>query len=167
MHALHAEALMQRIPMTPEGHSQLQAELKNKKEVERPQIVLDIEEARAHGDISENSEFEDAKHRQSLCQGRILDIESKLAAAEVIDIKKIEASDRVIFGTTVHIEDLETEEALTYRLVGSDEADVKAGLISVTSPLGRALIGSEIGDEVAFQAPGGKRHFAISNVEYI
>ena len=157
---------MQRVPMTPAGYAALAAELKYNKETLRLQIVRDIEEARAHGDISENSEFEDAKHRQSLCEGRIRELEGKLAAAEVIDVSRLAPSDRVIFGVTVVVEDLDSGETATYRIVGTDEADVKQGLISVTSPLGRALVGKETGDEVKFEAPGGQRRFAISEVLY-
>ena len=158
---------MQRHPMTPEGHKKLSATLKHLKEVVRPQIVKDIEEARAHGDLSENSEYEDAKERQSLTEGRVRDIESKLAASEIIDVTKLEASDRVVFGTTVCLEDLETEEECKYRIVGEDESDVKQGLISVLSPIARALIGREIDDEVTVRAPGGDRKFVITDVLYV
>ncbi len=158
---------MQRHPMTPEGHKKLTATLKHLKEVVRPQIVRDIEEARAHGDLSENSEYEDAKERQSLTEGRVRDLESKLAASEIIDVTKLEASDRVVFGTTVCLEDLETEEESRYRIVGEDESDVKEGLISVVSPIARALIGREVDDEVTVRAPGGVRRFLITEVLYI
>ena len=158
---------MQRHPMTPEGHKKLTATLKHLKEVVRPQIVKDIEEARAHGDLSENSEYEDAKERQSLTEGRVRDLESKLAASEIIDVTKLEASDRVVFGTTVCLEDLETEEECKYRIVGEDESDVKQGLISVLSPIARALIGREVDDEVTVRAPGGDRKFVITDVLYI
>ena len=158
---------MQRHPMTPEGHKKLTATLKHLKEVVRPQIVKDIEEARAHGDLSENSEYEDAKERQSLTEGRVRDIESKLAASEIIDVTKLEVSDRVVFGTTVCLEDLETEEECRYRIVGEDESDVKEGLISVVSPIARALIGREVDEEVTVRAPGGVRRFLITEVLYI
>lgn len=157
---------MQRVPMTPRGRAAMEAELKNLKEVVRHQIVRDIEEARAHGDISENSEFEDAKHRQALTEGRIRELEGKIAAAEVIDVSKMAPSERVIFGVTVELEDLNTEEEVTYQIVGTDEADVKAGRISVTSPIGRALVGREVGDEVVVRAPGGERRYAIVDVHY-
>ena len=157
---------MQRVPMTPAGHAALKAELKHIKEIVRHQIVKDIEEARAHGDISENSEFEDAKHRQALNEGRIRELEAKLSAAEVIDVSKIRASDRVIFGTTVDLTDLNTDEEVTYQIVGTDEADVKLGKVSVTSPIGRALVGREAGDEVTVQAPGGARKYVIEEVHY-
>ena len=155
-----------RHPMTPRGFELLQADLKRHREVLRPQIVRDIEEARAHGDISENSEFEDAKHRQGLCEGRIREIETKLALAEIIDVTTLPESDRVVFGATVSLEDLETEDEVTYRIVGVDEADVKAGDISISSPIARALIGKEVGDDVLVRAPGGARRFAITDVEY-
>src|SRR6185436_12571642 len=135
---------MQRHPMTPAGHEKLIEDLRYLKEVERPKIVKDIEEARAHGDISENSEYEDAKERQAHCEGRILELTGRLAAAEIIDISKVEPSDRVIFGTTVVLEDDESPEASRYRIVGEDEADVKQGLISVASPIARALVGKEV-----------------------
>jgi len=152
--------------MTPAGHAALKAELKHIKEIVRHQIVRDIEEARAHGDISENSEFEDAKHRQALNEGRIRDVEAKLSASEVIDVSRIPASDRVIFGTTVDLIDLSSDEEVTYRIVGTDEADVKRGTVSVTSPIGRALVGREVGDEVTVQAPGGARKYVIEDVHY-
>ena len=158
---------MQRHPMTPEGHQKLSATLKHLKEVVRPQIVKDIEEARAHEDLSENSEYEDAKERQSLTEGRVRDIEAKLAASEIIDVTKLEASDRVVFGTTVCLEDLETEEECKYRIVGEDESDVKQGLISVLSPIARAMIGREVDDEVTVRAPGGDRKFVITDVLYV
>ena len=157
---------MQRHPMTPEGHKTLSETLKHLKEVVRPQIVKDIEEARAHGDLSENSEYEDAKERQSLTEGRIRDMEAKLAASEIIDVTKMEPSDRVVFGTTVVVEDLESEEQSQYRIVGENESDVKAGLISVLSPIARALIGREIDDEVTVRAPGGDRKMVITDVLY-
>jgi len=157
---------MQRVPMTPRGHAALKAELKHIKEIVRHQIVKDIEEARAHGDISENSEFEDAKHRQALNEGRIRELEAKLSASEVIDVSRIPASDRVIFGTTVDLIDLSSDEEVTYKIVGTDEADVKAGMVSVTSPIGRALVGREVGDEVTVRAPGGVRKYVIEDVHY-
>jgi transcription elongation factor GreA len=158
---------MQRHPMTPRGHALLVEELEHQKSVVRPQIVRDIEEARAHGDISENSEYEDAKHRQSLCEGRIIELEGRLAASEIIDVAKIEPSDRVIFGATVTLEDLNTEGEVQYRIVGVDEADVKKGTVSVRSPIARALMGREVGDEAVLRAPAGVRRFAIMDVQYI
>lgn len=158
---------MDRVPMTPEGHRALEAELKRHLEELRPQIVKDIEEARAHGDISENSEYEDAKHRQALCEGRIAELKGKLARAEIIRMEDLEPSDRVVFGTTVELEDQETEETVRYRIVGVDEADVSRGMISFSSPIGRALIGRSVGDEVQVRTPGGLRSFIIVDVHYL
>jgi transcription elongation factor GreA len=153
--------------MTPRGYALLVDELRHKREVERPQIVRDIEEARAHGDISENSEYEDAKHRQSLCEGRLRELEGKIAAAEVIDVSRIEPSDRIVFGVTVDLEDVDSGESVSYKIVGTDEADVKLGLVSVTSPIGRALVGRELGDEIQVKAPGGLRKYVVSAVRYV
>ncbi len=157
---------MIRIPMTPEGRAQLEAELKHLKEVVRMQVVRDIEEARAHGDISENAEYDAAKDRQGHVEGRIMELEGKLAAAEVIDVTKLPRNGRVVFGVTVELEDQDDGETLTYRIVGQDEADVRAGRISVTSPIARALIGKSEGDEVKVDVPGGRRSLAINQVRY-
>jgi transcription elongation factor GreA len=152
--------------MTPEGRAQLEAELKHLKEVVRMQVVRDIEEARAHGDISENAEYDAAKDRQGHVEGRIMELEGKLAAAEVIDVTKLPRNGRVVFGVTVELEDQDDGETLTYRIVGQDEADVRAGRISVTSPIARALIGKSEGDEVKVDVPGGRRSLAINQVRY-
>jgi transcription elongation factor GreA len=152
--------------MTPVGYQKLLADFKHVREVLRPQVVRDIEEARAHGDISENSEFEDAKERQAHLDGRMRDIEARLSLADVIDITTVEASDRVIFGTTVDLEDTDTGESITYKFVGTEEMDVKAGLISFSSPIGRALIGRSVGDEVRFETPKGTRTVVINAVHY-
>jgi len=157
---------MRRIPVTPRGHELLRQELRHLKEVVRPKIVNDIEEAISHGDLSENSEYEDAKHRQGMCEGRIREIEAKLGAAEVIDVTRIPESERVIFGVTVEVEDLDTDDVATYKIVGTDEADIKAGLISITSPIARALIGKEEGDEVKVQTPRGVRTLCINSVQH-
>jgi transcription elongation factor GreA len=157
---------MRRIPVTPRGYQLLREELRQIKEVTRPQIIQDIEEAISHGDLSENSEYDDAKHRQGMCEGRLREVESRLGAAEIIDITKIEPSDRVIFGVTVEVEDLDTEKIATYRIVGSDEADIKAGLLSITSPIARALIGKEEGDEVKVVTPRGVRSLVINDVQH-
>lgn len=158
--------MTQRIPMTPEGYARLSKELRHHKEVLRPQVVRDIEEARAHGDISENAEYESAKERQALIEGRTAELESRLGLAEVIDISKQPPSDRVIFGTTVEVEDTDTGESFTYRIVGTEEADAKNGLISYSSPIGRALIGRNVGDEVRFDTPRGSRSMIINAVHY-
>lgn len=155
-----------RTPITPEGYVEMVAALKHEKEVVRPGIVRDIEEARAHGDISENSEYEDAKERQALCEGRVRELESRVAAAEVIDVSKLEPSDRVVFGTTVLIENAESGEERTWRIVGEPEADIEAGKISYKSPLGKALIGRNEGDEVQVTAPSGQQVWEILEVRY-
>lgn len=157
---------MQRIPMRPSGYAKVAEELKLHREVLRPQVVRDIEEARAHGDISENAEFESAKDRQSHIEGRTRDLESRLSMAEVIDITKQPKSTRVIFGTTVELEDIDTGESFSYCIVGTEEADVRAGLVSYSSPIGRALIGHNEGDEVRFETPKGTRSLVINAVHY-
>ena len=156
---------MIRNPITPEGYEALVADLKRHMEVIRPQIVRDIEEARAHGDISENSEFEDAKERQAHCEGRILELNGLVAAAEVIDVAKLEPSERVVFGTTVTIENDAGDER-TWRIVGETEADIEQRKISYKSPLGKALIGKSEGEEVVVPAPGGKQTWEIVEVQY-
>lgn len=155
-----------RNPVTPEGYAALVAALKREKEVVRPGIVRDIEEARAHGDISENSEYEDAKERQSHCEGRIMELESRVATAEVIDVRKLPPSDRVVFGTTVTIARADDGEERTWRIVGETEADIENGLISYKSPLGKALIGRNEGDEVVVPAPSGPQTWEIVTVKY-
>jgi len=156
----------ERIPMTPVGYEKVLRDLRHHKEVLRPAVVRDIEEARAHGDISENSEFEDAKERQSHIEGRVLELESRLSLAQVIDITTLPKSDRVIFGATVELEDQDTGDPVTYRIVGTEESDVRAGLVSYSSPIGRALLGRSEGDEVKFETPKGVRTVAISAVHY-
>ena len=158
--------MSERYPMTPEGFKRLTAELRHIKEVQRPAVVRDIEEARAHGDISENSEYEDAKDRQGQLEARMIELEGRLSRADVIDINTIPPSNLVIFGTTVEVEDVDTEEKSRYRLVGSEELDVKAGLISYSSPIGRALIGKKVGQEVTFETPRGTRTVVINAVHY-
>jgi transcription elongation factor GreA len=157
---------MTRFPVTPEGYEVLVKELRRQKEIVRPGIVRDIEEARAHGDISENSEYEDAKERQALCEGRVRELESQVAAAEIIDVKKLKPSDRVVFGTTVDIENTDSGDERTWRIVGESEANVEQGSISYTSPLGRSMIGRSEGDEVSVPAPGGKQSWEIIEVRY-
>lgn len=156
---------MQRIPMTGEGHKALDAELKNLKSVERPAIIQAISEAREHGDLSENAEYHAAKEKQSFIEGRVAELEDKLARAEVIDTSKLSGK-KVRFGATVTIIDVESEASQTYRIVGEDEADVSNGKISVTSPIARALIGKDEGDEVEVSAPGGARAYEIGSVVY-
>ncbi len=156
---------MERIPMTAEGHAALQAELKMLKTVERPNIIAAISEARSHGDLSENAEYHAAKEKQSFIEGRISELDDKLARADIIDISKLSGA-RIRFGATVTLVDAETEEAFTYKIVGEDEANVKAGKISVTSPIARAMIGKEEGDEAEVAAPSGARAYEIIRVEY-
>jgi len=158
---------MQRIPITPRGYRRLEEDLRLHLEVLRPEVIIAIEEARAHGDISENSEFDAAKDRQAHIEGRIRYLEHKVTAAEVIDPSQLPPSDRVIFGATVTLRDLENEDELVYQIVGTDESDVKNGLVSVTSPIGRALVGRDLGDEVKVITPRGTREFEILKVVYI
>ncbi len=157
---------MQRHPMTPEGFGAIEKELKELKEFTRPRIVRDIEEARAHGDISENSEYEDAKDRQGHCEGRIGELETVLAGAEVIDVTRLPPSDRVVFGVRVQISSAESGEERTWRIVGEKEASIPDGRISFRSPLGRALIGRHVGDEVQVPAPSGVQKWEIVDVVY-
>lgn len=154
-----------KLPMTLRGKALLDAELKKLLLEERPSIIKAIEEARAQGDISENAEYESAKERQSHIEGRIADIQSKLAGAEVIDVSGIK-SDRVVFGAHVSIADTESEEEAQYQIVGVDEADVKQGMISILSPLARALIGKKKGDVVVVQSPKGDREYEILSFKF-
>ncbi len=156
---------MRRYPITPAGQTRMRAELKQLVEVERGACVKAIEIARAHGDLSENSEYDDAKHRQGLCEAKIRDLKGRLAAAEVIDPSTL-SGDRVMFGARVTLEDVDTDEELTYQLVGTYEADLKVGRISVESPIGKALLGKEVDDEVKIRVPKGTRVVSILKVEY-
>ncbi|NCG18414.1 MAG: transcription elongation factor GreA [Rhodobacterales bacterium] len=157
---------MTRNPITPEGFVRLETELKHLKSVVRLGIVRDIEEARAHGDLSENSEYDDAKERQSLCEGRIQMLEGLAASAEIIDVAKLPVTDRVVFGTTVDIENADSGDTRTWRIVGVTEASVEDGMISYKSPLGRALIGHSVGEEVVVPAPSGRQTWEILAVRY-
>lgn len=154
-----------KLPMTIRGKAMLEAELKKLLLEERPSVIQAIEEARAQGDISENAEYESAKERQSMIEGRIGEIQGKLAGAEVIDTAAIKA-DRVVFGAHVKAVETESEEEVNYQIVGVDEADVKKGMISVLSPLARALIGKKVGDTVTVQSPKGDKEFEILHFEY-
>ena len=156
---------MERIPMTAEGHAALQAELKNLKSVERPNIIAAIAEARAHGDLSENAEYHAAKEKQSFIEGRISELDDKLARADVIDVSKLTGG-KIRFGATVSLIDVDSEEESAYKIVGDDEANVKEGKISISSPIARALIGKEEGDEAEVAAPSGARAYEIVKVEY-
>jgi len=153
-------------PMTVVGAEKLKAELQRLKSVERPAVIQAIAEARSHGDLSENADYDAAKERQGFIEGRIAEIEHKLAGAQVIDPSTIEGDGRVVFGATVEIEDAETGARRTWTIVGDDEADVRENKVSVSSPLARALIGKEEGDSVEVQAPGGVRHYDIVGVSY-
>ena len=156
-----------KFPMTVHGAERLQIELDDLKKVQRPRIVQAIAEAREHGDLKENAEYHAAREQQSFCEGRIQEIEGKLGNAQIIDVKTIPHTGKVIFGTTVTILNLDTDQTVTYQIVGDDEADVKANKISVNSPIARALIGKEEGDIVVVRAPGGEVEYEIEKVEHI
>src|SRR5512145_3419724 len=158
--------MAERVPMTKGGLLRLKEELKRLKAVERPKIVREIAEARAHGDLSENAEYHAAKEKQSHVEGRILQVEHWIASAEVIDVTK-HAGDRVVFGATVTLEDADSGDEVTYRIVGELEADLKQGRISVTSPIARALIGRSEGDTVVVQSPGGKKEYEVKAVQFV
>lgn len=158
---------MQRYPMTPEGKLALEQELQQLKFVDRPRIIQAIAEAREHGDLKENAEYHAAREQQGFCEGRIQDIEGKLGAAQVIDVQDIEQNGRVVFGVTVTIENLETEEQKTYKIVGDDEADFKINKISVNSPIARGLLGKHEGDEVKIITPQGEVEYEVVQVAYI
>ena len=155
-----------KIPMTPRGLQQLRDELKRRKEVERPKIVLAIEEARAHGDLSENAEYTYAKDAQSFNEGRIKELESVIALSNVIDPTKL-SGDKVVFGATVQLNDSDSGEQVVYTIVGEYEADIKQGLIAVTAPVARALIGREAGDTVNVRTPKGNREYEILAVKFL
>jgi transcription elongation factor GreA len=158
---------MQRYPMTPEGKIALEKELQQLKSVERPRITQAIAEAREHGDLKENAEYHAAREQQGFCEGRIQDIEGKLGAAQVIDIMDLEHNGRVVFGVTVTIENLDTEEQKTYKIVGDDEADFKINKISVNSPIARGLLGKNEGDEAKITTPQGEVEYEIVKVAYL
>ena len=157
---------MQKIPMTVEGEATLRIELEKLKKEDRPTVIQAIAEAREHGDLKENAEYHAAREQQGFIEGRIQDIESKLSLCQVVDISQMPEGDRVIFGSTVTIINTETDEEVTYRIVGDDEADVKAGMISYQSPIARALISKEIGDVVNVHTPGGEVEYEIDDVFY-
>lgn len=154
-----------KIPMTPEGHARLSAELKRLKSVERPAVIKAIAAAREHGDLSENAEYHAARERQGFIEGRVLELEDKLARAEIIDINRLSGS-KVMFGAKVKLIDEETEEETTYQIVGPEEADIQAGLLSINSPLAQAILGKEAGDSVEVNTPRGVRYFEIIAVGY-
>jgi transcription elongation factor GreA len=154
---------LERIPFTKAGYEALKEEVRLLKLVERPQVIKAIAEARAHGDLSENAEYEAAKDRQGFVEGRIRDLEHKVAHADIIDPKTVN-TDSAVFGCTVVLENLDTEQEVEYQLVGPDESDIGNGRISVSSPLGTAIIGKKVGDEVVVQAPGGKREYEVIDI---
>ena len=153
------------IPLTRESYDSLQEELKRLIREERPRVIQDISEAREHGDLSENAEYDAAKHRQSFIEGRIQELQNKIARAYVVDLSNLKP-DKVVFGATVTLSDTDNDEHLTYRIVGSDESDISLGLISIDSPIARALIGREEGDEVKVTTPKGIRTFEIVAIKY-
>lgn len=158
---------MSKVPMTVRGHELLQEELKRLKSVDRPRVIQAIAEARAHGDLKENAEYHAAKEQQGFIEGRIKECEGKLSNLQVIDVTEIDAKGKIVFGSTVELLELATDTETTYTIVGEDEADIKQGLISYTSPIARALIGKNEGDEIVFSAPSGEKEYEVISVKYI
>ncbi len=157
---------MTKVPLTVQGAEKLRKELSELKSVIRPRIITAIAEAREHGDLKENAEYHAAREQQSFVEGRIAEIESKLSRSQIIDVSKLDVGGKVVFGATVELEDLETENVVTYKIVGEDEADIKEGLISVSSPIARALIGKQEEDVISFDAPSGVKEYEILSVVY-
>jgi transcription elongation factor GreA len=158
---------MNKVPMTVAGERSLREELEHLKSEARPQVIAAIAEAREHGDLKENAEYHAAREQQGFIEGRIQEIESKLSVAQVIDVTKLPKTGKVIFGVTVSLMNLDTDAEVTYRIVGEDEADIKSGRISVTSPIARALIGKEEGDVVVVKTPGGDVEYEVGSVEHV
>jgi len=158
---------MSKFPITINGAELLRAELQRLKTVERPSVIAAIAEARSHGDLSENAEYDAAKERQGFIEGRIKEVEGKLGNAQIIDPKLLDADGRVVFGATVELEDIEAGKTVTYQIVGDDEADIKTGKISLSSPVARALIGKYEGDVAEVQTPGGVREYEVLDVKYV
>lgn len=158
---------MNKVPLTVAGANKLRTELEELKSVVRPRIIQAIAEAREHGDLKENAEYHAAREQQSFAEGRIAEIESKLSNANIIDVTKTDANGKVVFGSTVEIEDVESAKVVTYQIVGEDEANIKEGRISVGSPIARALIGKEVEDTVVVKAPGGNIEYEIISIKYI
>jgi len=158
---------MAKVPLTVKGAEKLRQELHLLKTVERQKVIAAIAEARSHGDLSENAEYDAAKERQGFIEGRIAEVESKLANAQVIDPKLLDADGRCVFGSTVELEETATREVVTYQIVGDDEADIKEGMISISSPIARALIGKYAGDVAEVMAPGGVKEYDILDVKYL
>lgn len=157
---------MNRAPLTKTGAERLRKELESLKKVDRPRVIAAIAEARAHGDLKENAEYHAAREQQGFIEGRIKQLEGSLSLAQVIDIRALNAGSRIVFGATVSLEELETGKEVTYQIVGDLEADLKHGMISVSSPIARAMIGKEEGDVIGFLAPGGEREFEVLSVSY-
>ncbi|MEA3411846.1 MAG: transcription elongation factor GreA [Pseudomonadota bacterium] len=158
---------MNKVPLTVRGAEKLREELTRLKNKERPKITAAIAEARAHGDLKENAEYHAAREQQGLVEARIRDIEAKLSHAQIIDVTKVHANGKVVFGATVDLVDEDTDEEITYQIVGQDESDISQGLISVASPIARALIGKEVGDTATVRAPGGERNYELLEVRYV
>ena len=158
---------MSKVPMTVRGHELLQTELKKLKSVDRPQVIQAIAEARAHGDLKENAEYHAAKDQQGFIEARIKELEGKLSHLQVIDVTAIDAKGKVVFGSTVDLIDEDSGTEITYTIVGEDEADIKTGMISYSSPIARALIGKTEGDSASFQAPSGEKNFEVVEVRYV
>ena len=157
---------MQKVPLTTKGALRLREELTELKSVARPKVIADIAEARAHGDLKENAEYHAAREQQGFIEGRIADIEGKLSHAQIIDVAALAGQERVVFGATVDLADADSGDEVTYQIVGEDEADIKAGRISISSPIARALIGKSIDDVAEVKTPGGVREYEILNVRY-
>ncbi len=158
---------MTKVPMTIRGAEMLREELAKLKSTDRPQVIQAIAEARAHGDLKENAEYHAAKDQQGFIEGRIREIEAKLSNTQIIDVTAIDAKGKVVFGSTVDLLDVQSDQQSTYKIVGEDEADINAGLISFSSPIARAMIGKNEGDEVSFSAPGGEKHYEVIQVRYV
>src|SRR5882724_3384066 len=158
---------MNKVPLTVKGAELMRAELQQLKTVERPKVIASIQEARTHGDLSENAEYDAAKERQSFIEGRIVELEGKLANAQIIDPAHVDADGRCVFGSTVDLEEVGSGETVTYQIVGDDEADIKSGKISISSPIARALIGKYSGDIAEVTAPGGIKEYEILDVKYL
>ncbi len=157
---------MTKVPMTIRGAELLREELQKLKSSDRPRVIQAIAEARAHGDLKENAEYHAAKDQQGFIEGRIKEIEAKLSHTQIIDVTAIDAKGRIVFGSTVDLLDVQSDKQSTYTIVGEDEADINAGLISFSSPIARAMIGKNEGDEVSFSAPGGDKHYEVMEVRY-
>ena len=158
--------LMSKVPLTVTGAEKIRVELHRLKTVERPSVIAAIAEARSHGDLSENAEYDAAKERQGFVEGRIQELESKISNAQIIDPKLLDADGRTVFGSTVELEDVDSGDKVTYQIVGDDEADIKTGKISIGSPMARAIIGKYAGDVAQVQAPGGIREYEVLDVRY-